>query len=147
MRILDINGNVINFGLSDPDVQALYPEGMYLHGYLVDQETGEGLSPGTLEQITIEPETTFEANLLRAKEVAKIVVTLASGIQLDGNEKSQERMSRAISALNEGETIAWVGADNQVHNLTSVDLTEALRLAGDAQSAIWAKYVVIKSGM
>jgi hypothetical protein len=40
--------------------------------------------------------------------------------------------------LNEGETVQWVLADNTIAQVTKEQLRQALRLAGEAQTAIWA---------
>lgn len=47
-------------------------------------------------------------------------------------------MSRSIVALNDGETVQWVLADNTIAQVTKEQLRQALRLAGEAQTAIWA---------
>ena len=47
-------------------------------------------------------------------------------------------MVRAAYALNDNETIQWVLADNSVVQVTREQLRQALRLAGEAQTAVWA---------
>ena len=48
-------------------------------------------------------------------------------------------MARSVVALNDDtETVQWVLADNTVAQVTRVHLKQALRLAGEAQTAIWA---------
>lgn len=82
--------------------------------------------------------------LLRAKQqrqeqVDAIVVTTASGKSFDGDEEAQTRMTRAIAALDPGEATLWVLADNTPDpTVTREELREALRLAGAAQTAVWA---------
>ena len=73
----------------------------------------------------------------RADFVSKIIVTVDE-FQFDGDETSQDRMARSIVALNDGETVQWVLADNSVAQVTKEQLRQALRLAGEAQTAIWA---------
>lgn len=73
----------------------------------------------------------------RAQAVSAIVVTTASGRIFDGDEQSQERMSRSLTALEEGELITWVMADNTVSQVTREELREALRLAGARQAELW----------
>lgn len=80
-----------------------------------------------------------QAKAARATEVDAIVVTTISGKTFDGNEQAQERMSRAITALDPGETTLWVLADNTPATVTRDELREALRLAGEAQTAIWVR--------
>lgn len=75
----------------------------------------------------------------RAEMVERIVVTTKSGKRFDGDEESQGRMARAITALDPGETQLWVLADNTPDpNVTREELREALRLAGSAQTTVWA---------
>lgn len=61
------------------------------------------------------------------------------GMVFQGDEVSQGRMARAAVALNEGETVVWVLANNQAVQVNKAQLTEALRLAGAAQAAIWVQ--------
>lgn len=80
-----------------------------------------------------------KARASRQQAVANIIVTTVSGKSFDGNEEAQGRMSRAINALDPLETTLWILADNVVDpNVTREELREALRLAGAAQTAIWA---------
>jgi len=75
----------------------------------------------------------------RAKAVSEITVT-ASGKVFDGNEKAQDRMSRAILVMDNVETTTWVLADNTIDNtVTRAELSEALKLSGAAQTALWVK--------
>lgn len=78
-----------------------------------------------------------KAKAERADFVSKIIVTVDE-FQFDGDETSQDRMARSIVALNDGETVQWVLADNSVAQVTKEQLRQALRLAGEAQTAIWA---------
>lgn len=83
-----------------------------------------------------------EAKAARLPLVDTIVVTTVSGKQFNGDENSQTRMSRAITALNPLESTQWVLADNTIATVTREEFQEALRLAGEAQTAIWlAPYV------
>lgn len=85
-----------------------------------------------------------EAKALRQAEVDAIVVTTTSGKMFDGDEQSQDRMSRAINALNPEETTSWVLSDNTPTLVSCEELQEALRLAGAAQTTIWVRpYVEI----
>lgn len=78
-----------------------------------------------------------KAKAERADYVSKIIVTV-DGMQFDGDETSQDRMARSCVALNEGETVQWVLADNTIAQVTKEQLRQALRLAGEAQTEIWA---------
>jgi hypothetical protein len=92
------------------------------------------VSPKTSDQLREE----WKAQ--RAAQVDAIKVTTQAGNVFDGDEISQGRMARAIIALDAsapGTTVNWVLADNSVIHATSLELVEALALAGAAQAAIW----------
>lgn len=72
----------------------------------------------------------------RAVAVEALVVEV-DGMRFDADEVSQERMSRSIVALSEGESITWVLADNSIRQVTREQLRQALRKAGVAQTALW----------
>lgn len=76
----------------------------------------------------------------RASEVDKIVV-MVGDLEFDGDEESQQRMSRAITASeNDEEVVMWKLHDNNFAEVTAPILKQALRLSGMAQTAIWSKY-------
>ena len=77
---------------------------------------------------------TFKA--IRQEQVNAIRVTV-DGMVFDGDETSQTRMARAIAVMDDIETTTWVLADNTVAQVTKEQLRQALRLAGEAQTAIW----------
>ena len=87
----------------------------------------------------VETQRVQAAKTLRQAEVNAIVITTASGKDFDGDEQSQDRMSRAINALNALETTLWVLSDNTPTMVSREELQEALRLAGAAQTSIWVK--------
>ena len=87
----------------------------------------------------VETQRVQTAKALRQAEVDAIVITTISGKAFDGDEQSQDRMSRAINALNPLETTLWVLSDNTPAMISREELQEALRLAGAAQTAIWVK--------
>ena len=66
-------------------------------------------------------------------------VIVSSGKIFDGDEKSQDRMLRAINiAVITGQTeTEWKLADNTVVMVTLDELKEALALAGQEMSRIW----------
>lgn len=93
-----------------------------------------------------------EAKSNRATSVSKIIVEVerkdASGetvqvLSFDGDETAQGRMARTITAAQalgvdiNTETRTWVMSDNSIEQVTIAELAEALRLAGDAQTALW----------
>lgn len=80
-----------------------------------------------------------EAKQLKEKNVADIVVTTTTGKVFDGDEKSQDRMLRAISiAALTGETeTEWKLYDNTIVIVTLDELKEAIIKAGKNMSNIW----------
>lgn len=115
------------FGFEYLDVEESEKGGWYL----------VGTAPTYTEEEIAQAEL-YEAKKLRAEYVSKIVVEV-DGMSFDGDETSQDRMARSIVALNDDtETVQWVLADNSIAQVTKIQLKEALRLAGQAQTAIWA---------
>ena len=111
--------------------------------YITEIEPFEGVRRFIINAV---PEPSEEeiaaAELIKAKEeraeyVSKIVVEV-DGMLFDGDETSQDRMARSIIALDLGEKVQWVLADNTIAQVTRAQLREALRKAGEAQTAIWA---------
>lgn len=99
---------------------------------------------GTLNVSPLPAEAIAERNLAKAKlarlgQVRDIKVTTASGKEFDGDEDSQNRMSRAISAMEDTDTTQWVLVDNIIHTVSKAELKEALKLAGVAMTTIWMK--------
>ncbi len=80
--------------------------------------------------------------LLAAKaereDYVKRIVVEVDGMMFDGDEVSQDRMARSIIALDLGEKVQWVLADNTIKMVSRAQLREALRKAGTAQTAIWS---------
>lgn len=77
----------------------------------------------------------------RAEAVSKIIITV-DGMKFDGDEVSQERMSRTITAAKasnepDSSTTTWVLADNTIATPTIAQLIKALRLAGEEQTKLW----------
>ena len=61
-----------------------------------------------------------------------------NGVVYQGDETSQDRMSRAINGLpDDVTTISWKAKDNSSQELTRLDLKEILFLAGQEQTRIW----------
>ena len=131
----DQQGNTIHDG--DPFVApdgTQYP-GNFPKGEIVGLQwvPEPPVPPMTAEQLR------QESKLRRSVAVAAIKVTTAAGHSFDGDETSQGRMTRAIVALGTGlaPSTPWVLSDNTVIQATKAELTEALVLAGQAQSALW----------
>ena len=82
-----------------------------------------------------------QAKVERANAVSKITVTVDDMV-FDGDEISQERMSRTITAaVATGEDMSaittWVLANNTVAQVSIKQLAKALRLAGEKQTELW----------
>ena len=88
----------------------------------------------TLEEIA--QSQLIEAKLQRERAVYTIKVSV-NGMVFDGDEISQTRMVRAITASNPGETTNWVLADNSIAVVTREQLQKALKLAGEEQTKLW----------
>lgn len=72
----------------------------------------------------------------RNNRVKDIKVT-HNGIVYQGDEESQNRISRHIMSLDESETIQWKSADNSAICLTKSDLIKILALATKKQTELW----------
>lgn len=125
------DGANVNFlkklGFVEREVEESEKGGWYLKGF-APKFTEEELAAKEL----------LKAKEERAEYVSKIVVEV-DGMKFDGDETSQDRMARSVVALNDDtETVQWVLADNTIAQVTRVQLKQALRLAGEAQTAIWA---------
>lgn len=75
----------------------------------------------------------------RAQALNEIIVTTTAGKSFDGNEDAQNRMARTITGMEDTDEILWVLADNTPAMVSKAELKEALRLAGQAQTAMWVK--------
>lgn len=96
------------------------------------------LKDGGVSDIVTEQYTNMIIKDTKIKKVARIKVTTDTGKVFDGDEKSQERILRAINiATITGDTTQWKMADNTVVDVTLEELKEALALAGKEMSRIW----------
>lgn len=111
--------------------------------YITELERGE--DGQRRYQIVAVPEPTAEdlaeqalarAKAERAAAVSQIVVAV-DGMQFDGDETSQERMARAVMVLADGETMPWVLYDNTIAQVSRAQMQQALKLACEAQTALW----------
>lgn len=157
-RYIQVDDRGLNFDYpSNPNIHAIQWYGD--HG-VVEQKVG-GSRSTTIEEVqyfielweqerikvdtppTIEPDSPEKImrrkKADRQKDVDKLIITTQSGKAFDGNELAQDRMARAILALDPLEKTMWVLADNTIDmQVSREELREALRLAGAAQTAIWA---------
>lgn len=85
-----------------------------------------------------EEELLEQAKYERAKQVAAIKVEV-DGMTFDGDETSQSRMARAITAAETAgmDTTVWVLADNTVATVTKAQLQQALAKAMLAMAELW----------
>ena len=89
-------------------------------------------------------EALAKAKAERAEAVANLKVTVAGKV-FDADETSQNRMARVVAGAQalgvdlETTTQIWVLADNTVAQPTVAELAQALKLAGEAQTALWTK--------
>lgn len=103
-------------------------------GNIGDGWDGTEVVPAAPTPLTLE-----DMKTARAAEVAAIMVTTSAGHGFDGDERSQDRMTRAITAMESGDSLPWVLHDNTVVFVSRSELQEALRLAGAAMAAIWIR--------
>lgn len=80
--------------------------------------------------------TRLEFKKTRQQQVDNIEVTYNGNIY-QGDETSQNRMTRAILAMTDTEVIPWVTKDNKNVNLSKVDLSSILKQAGIIQTSLW----------
>ena len=102
-------------------------------------ENEDGVKPvfRALTDTELLPFTLKEQKELRNTLVNNIEVEY-NGIVYQGDETSQDRMSRAINGLPDDiTTILWKASDNSSQELTRLDLKEILFLAGQEQTRIW----------
>ena len=86
-------------------------------------------------------EALAQAKKERAEAVSKLTVTV-DGMVFDADETSQNRMSRVVAGaqalgIDQSTPQVWVLADNTVATPTVAQLAQALKLAGEAQTALW----------
>lgn len=121
----------------------------YLEDYERDENGNMQLIVRQLPQPTqeeLEAQALAQAKSERAEAVKTITVEV-DGLIFDGDEDSQTRMARTITAsqalgLPEDSTISWAMADtnaNKVEQVTIAQLSKALYLAGFKQSELWCK--------
>lgn len=78
----------------------------------------------------------YKRKLSKQNIVENIEVTY-NDVVYQGDEKSQDRMSRAIVGSDDDDTIEWTAKDNSKVVLLRSDLKQILRLAGIEQTKVW----------
>ena len=116
-------------GFTEQDVTLGYNNIWYLTGY--EPDPTEHINNLELQKARQE----------RAEAVSNITIEI-DGMIFDGDEISQERMSRTVvAAAATGEpgdaTTTWVLHDNTVAQPTISQLARALRAAGEEQTKLW----------
>lgn len=77
----------------------------------------------------------------KADREAKVtaITVIVDGMEFDGDETSQNRMARAVTASDSlDDQTEWTLANNMEVIVTARQLKRACRLAGEAQTAIWS---------
>lgn len=112
----------------------------FIEADVEESEKGGWYRKGTAPKFS--DEEVAMKQLLTAKaereDYVKRIVVEVDGMMFDGDEVSQDRMARSIIALDLGEKVQWVLADNTIKMVSRAQLREALRKAGTAQTAIWS---------
>jgi len=74
----------------------------------------------------------------RQKKVDNIEVTY-DNVVYQGDELSQTRIARAITAMSDSDSIDWIAKDNTIHKLTKDDLKAILLKASQEQAKLWVE--------
>jgi len=93
----------------------------------------------TAEQLAAEQaQADYEAWKAERQERVDAITVEVDGMVFDGDEISQNRMARSVTAsASLDEMTYWTLHDNSVVQVTAQQLKTACRLAGEAQTAIW----------
>lgn len=108
---------------------------------------GEDLLEGEGTEPVLEPvDESEEAKLARLKaeraEAVKNIVVEVEGMLFNGDEQSQDRIDRTITAATAAgygpdDTTTWVLYDNTVATVSVKQLAQVLLLAGQKQTELW----------
>lgn len=128
------NQGVVKYNIPDGyiEMKTSQPE-----KYYYASSTGEWI----LDEIKKEEYELTSAKQDRSEAVSKITVEV-DGMVFDGDEVSQERMSRTITAAKaigkkDTDTTTWVLHNNTVAQVSVNQLSQALYLAGEEQTRLW----------
>ena len=112
----------------------------FIEAEVEESEKGGWYRKGTAPKFSDEEVAMNQLVAAKAEreDYVKRIVVEVDGMMFDGDEVSQDRMARSIIALDLGEKVQWVLADNTIKMVTRAQLREALRKAGTAQTAIWS---------
>jgi len=126
--------------IADPTQPDDYSDDLY---YRTEQDEAPYVVYTSKSDEQIAEATLAKAKQERAQAVADIIVTTAAGKSFDGHEGAQNRMARVITGMEDTDEILWVLADNTPAMVSRAELKEALRLAGQAQAAVWVKPYIV----
>ncbi len=94
----------------------------------------------TYEEVDFFPSLNFTyTDVLKYNKINLVasIEVLYNGTVYQGDEISQDRMSRAIVGMDDDDTIEWKAKDNSKVTLLKSDLKQILRLAGIEQTKLW----------
>jgi hypothetical protein len=151
MKQLLVLGSTIlaagKFSISDTAVSAgdaIFPLAAIPGSQVVEAETPDDFTPSTYEWhgalVAKAPPPIPREQLKAKRETAVEALTVTVGGKVfDGDETSQDRMTRALKAadLSGQATCTWVLHDNSAVTVTRQELEQALVLSIQAQAAIW----------
>lgn len=112
----------------------------FIEAEIEESEKGGWYRKGTAPKYTeaeIQEKKLQESKNQRWYNVSEIVVEV-DGMKFNGDELSQDRMVRFITALKKGEKVEWVLADKNISIVTREQLKEALRQACMKQTSMWS---------
>lgn len=122
--------------IPDPVPPADYTEDTY---YRTEQDDAPYVTYARKSDEQLAQVMLSRAKTVRAEEVFRLTVTTQAGNTFDADRESQIMMGTYLPALEEGETLPWVLANNTLVLVTKAELKEALRLAGAAMAPLWIK--------
>lgn len=91
------------------------------------------------EVVKTERTDTYYLNQVRKQNMQMKIDSIEinyNGVVYQGDEKSQDRISRAIVGMDDDNTIEWKAKDNSKVTLLKSDLKQILRLAGIEQTKL-----------
>ena len=91
------------------------------------------------EVVKTERNDTYYLNQVRKQNMQMKIDSIEinyNGVVYQGDEKSQDRISRAIVGMDDDDTIEWKAKDNSKVTLLKSDLKQILRLAGIEQTKL-----------
>ncbi len=137
---INLDGTLSEYvGTKPPTEYALYKEHFSTKsdGNLYTYYKIDGTPDLVKEQADIDAKAYSDWKASRQLAVDTIEVTYGN-VVYQGDEKSQDRMSRAINGLpDDVATINWTAKDNTSVALNRIQLRELLGLCGAEQSILW----------